>query len=426
MLSSIRPSHSLHRYRIPFIAFRRLYNTQELTPTSLSSPPPPPPLLPRHPSPSHAPPNVAHKPSSAKPPASNVARPTYRLSPMNIPTAPEFGLNQNIPVDEAFKQQLRDIVLHFKAPIRYAFAYGSGVFRQVGYDGKKQPMLDFMFAVSHPEHWHAINMQQHKSHYSSVRLFGSKAVSILQDWMGAHVYFNPYVKVNGMMIKYGVVSIDRLCSDLIDWETLFLAGRLHKPIKILRDDARVRLANQVNLTSAIRVALLMLPERFTAEELFMTIAGLSYHGDFRMRLGEGPNKVRNIVSAQLDNFHRLYSPIIEDLPNLTMARGGILQQDGNPRVRSLMLQKLPRVLLSHVKERHRLHLQSLGKSWSEEEPGAMQALAAEPLLKKHLMDAIEAIASAPTLSQSFKGVLTAGPVRASRYAYDKVNTWWGS
>ena len=35
------------------------------------------------------------------------------------------------------------------------------------------------------------------------------------------------------MIKYGVVSIDKLCKDLIDWETLYIAGRMHKPVNII-------------------------------------------------------------------------------------------------------------------------------------------------------------------------------------------------
>lgn len=93
---------------------------------------------------------------------------------------------------------------------------------------------------------------------------------------------------------------------------------MYLQVKILRDDARVRLANQVNLTEAVRVALLTLPEKFSAEELFERIAGISYVGDFRMIVGENPNKVRNIVSAQKNHFHRLYFGLLDDLPNVAI------------------------------------------------------------------------------------------------------------
>lgn len=87
--------------------------------------------------------------------------------------------------------------------------------------------------------------------------------------------------------------------DLEEWETLYLAGRLQKPVKILRQDAKLGLATKSNLENAIRVSLLMLPEQFSEEELFLKIAGLSYSGDFRMRIGENPYKVYNIVYAQM-------------------------------------------------------------------------------------------------------------------------------
>ncbi|KAG0272647.1 Mitochondrial translocator assembly and maintenance protein 41, partial [Linnemannia exigua] len=51
---------------------------------------------------------------------------------------PKFGDNQHIDIDDATWQQLKSVVdsIHHKAPIRYAFAYGSGVFAQKGYDSK--------------------------------------------------------------------------------------------------------------------------------------------------------------------------------------------------------------------------------------------------------------------------------------------------
>jgi translocator assembly and maintenance protein 41 len=81
---------------------------------------------------------------------------------------------------------------------------------------------------------------------------------------------------------------------------LYLAGRLQNPVKILRDDPRVRLANQINLISAVRTALLLLPPSFNERELYSTIAGISYMGDLRMTLPtENPHKVANMVSHQL-------------------------------------------------------------------------------------------------------------------------------
>ena len=115
--------------------------------------------------------------------------------------------------------------------------------------------------------------------------------------------------------------------DLEDWETLYLAGRLQKPVKILRQDAKLALATKKNLQNAIRASLLMLPERFTEEDLYLTIAGLSYSGDFRMLIGENPHKIYNIVYAQMSAFREKYQPIIDDLPNINMLVDGTYEVD---------------------------------------------------------------------------------------------------
>ena len=47
-----------------------------------------------------------------------------------------FGANQHISIDDTLKESLRAILWKFNAPIRYAFAYGSGVFQQAGQDEK--------------------------------------------------------------------------------------------------------------------------------------------------------------------------------------------------------------------------------------------------------------------------------------------------
>jgi translocator assembly and maintenance protein 41 len=60
----------------------------------------------------------------------------YKFNPSNIPDSPEFGTNQYISIDEEVKQRLKNVLNSFNAPIRYSFAYGSGVFQQKGYDSK--------------------------------------------------------------------------------------------------------------------------------------------------------------------------------------------------------------------------------------------------------------------------------------------------
>ena len=44
-----------------------------------------------------------------------------------------------------------------------------------------------------------------------------------------------YVSVpfNAQLIKYGVVSMQDLCHDLHHWNTLYISGRLHKPVRAL-------------------------------------------------------------------------------------------------------------------------------------------------------------------------------------------------
>lgn len=148
--------------------------------------------------------------------------------------------------------------------------------------------------------------------------------------------------------------MDNLCSDLLNWKTLYLAGRMHKPIRIIKDDARVRLTQQVNLTSAVRTALLTLPENFTETELFERIAGFSYAGDIRMVLpAENRRKVGNIVRKQSPQFEELYHRLVVALPGVHWpSHSTNIQQDVSPQARSAHLRKLPSNLLARVTQHY--------------------------------------------------------------------------
>ncbi|KAG9228493.1 mitochondrial matrix Mmp37-domain-containing protein [Amylocarpus encephaloides] len=416
-------------------------------------------------------------PPTSIPPADWEDNPNYDISKFSQLPHTNFGVNQHILINDEFKESLRQVLWNFRAPIRYAFAYGSGVFPQakpsaspssatsihsnppsavVNAQGGNPKMIDFIFGVSYTQHWHSLNLHEHRDHYSALGSLGSGAVSAVQDKWGAGVYFNPYVTINGTLIKYGVVNLDTLCTDLSQWSTLYLAGRLQKPVKILRDDPRVRLANQVNLISALRTALLLLPPSFTEQELYGTIANISYMGDPRMSLPtEDPSKVANIVGHNLPNFRRLYSPLIENLPNVDFndtkcsnpdwasdpTTNIRLTQDMSPVKRGNMVRRLPKSFRSKLYFQYQkkfqipqLEFNKMIEASADEDAtrinkreggGFERCIASEPPddLRGEVRGVIKNTVSWPSTSQSLKGPLTAGIGRTWRYMGEKINKY---
>ena len=62
---------------------------------------------------------------------------------------------------------------------------------------------------------------------------GSKVIANMQAKYGAQMYFNTLVPFEEGLVKYGVISRADFISDLLDWDTLYAAGRLQKPVRIL-------------------------------------------------------------------------------------------------------------------------------------------------------------------------------------------------
>ncbi|KZT60106.1 Mmp37-domain-containing protein [Calocera cornea HHB12733] len=389
------------------------YSTETELPHSTPSAPPPPPS-----------PNQRVASS-----AFSYPRPRRPPPPTHPSLPPSFGRNQLLSVPDETKQKLNSIVSSFNAPIRYAFAYGSGVFAQSGEEaGQPKPMLDFIFAVSHPAHWHSINMAQNPDHYPlHARAFGSSFVSYIQRQYGAGVWYCTYIPVQGEIIKYGVISMDTLCQDLLEWDTLYVSGRMHKPIRIVKDDARVRLTQQVNLVSAVRASLLILPEEFSERELWSSIAGLSYSGDPRMSLpGENPNKVNNIVSAQHQQFHELYVRLVRGIPGVHWREGsGSITQDVSAKHRASLLRKLPQVPRDRMRRRYAYLTSPTQPDENDNDDNAFwMKVADDDRLRTELSKELATIIRAPAVSQSLKGLLTAGPVKSTWYALAKLQKWW--
>lgn len=298
------------------------------------------------------------------------------------------------------KEHLEAIVSTFPQ-IEYAFGYGSGVFLQQNHD--KEAMIDLILSIPDTgngneinttsyEHnstnvynvykWHEQNIQMNPDHYAFIpKLLGPNFITMLQR-TGAGCYFNPMVNIktkagidigtgtgtnddsnsySHRLVKYGVISHSKLKQDLMEWDCMYIAGRMHKPILALnqkqsssvlsqdgtcssygmQSDEITYLQENYNLKYAFATALLLLPlhnninknnknnnndaiddinntndRRIKINHLFEIIAGLSYIGDPRLAAGaEDPGKVSKLVNSngQLERFKSLYQYQISNL-----------------------------------------------------------------------------------------------------------------
>ncbi|RHY35027.1 hypothetical protein DYB32_000440 [Aphanomyces invadans] len=287
---------------------------------------------------------------------------------------------------------LAALLPHFP-PVDFAMGYGSAVFQQAGHDDSTS-MIDLVLAVEDPLAWHTEHLQRHPEHYSGIKLFGPKAIVYVQEHFGAGCYYNTLVPVPGssQLMKYGVVKTSTLCHELTDWPTLYLSGRMHKPVNIFKTNVEIDKAASINLTNALHLAILGLPETFTEEQLFMKIAGISYWGDFRMVFGENPKKVRNIVHGSMEKFRKLYQNKIDVM---------LRQLRTRPHPCPMLL-GLPHNITSRLSEK------------------AKVKLTLSPNGKK-LKHAVSAVVGQYSRTQSIKGIATAGALKTMVYIWQKLS-----
>ncbi|XP_020813307.1 phosphatidate cytidylyltransferase, mitochondrial [Drosophila serrata] len=320
--------------------------------------------------------------------------------------------------------------------VSYMFAYGSGVKQQEGYEKvgngniQRPPpgtVVDLVFCVRDALGFHAENLHRHPEHYSALRLLGPRCVANYQERLGAGVYCNTLVPLAdlGLTIKYGVVSEEQLLEDLLHWRHLYLAGRLHKPVTDLvnpADNPPLKAALDRNLLSALQVALLLLPDKFTAYSLFHTIAGLSYKGDFRMIFGENKQKVHNIVNPQIRDFFSLYQPSLGQLSNFVAVnmngqepgsrRPAILfEQDKSQTATAQHLHQLPGEL------RKRLERNAACRGDYAE---VVDHLSMVPQLPEVLQASVNDIVWRSSVTQSIKNIASAGVLKSLVYSYRKA------
>ncbi|RWS07069.1 hypothetical protein B4U79_13009 [Dinothrombium tinctorium] len=266
-------------------------------------------------------------------------------------------------------------------------------------------------------------MRRNSRHYSFLKYFGPEFIAKIQQNFGAKVYYNTLVPLNDAnsnLIKYGVIKVDDLINDLLDWQSLYISGRLHKPVKFIIEpqSEALKKALQINHQSAVHLSLLLLHETFTEEQLYMTIAGISYDGDFRMIIGEDKNKVANIVKPNIENFRAIYKPYLDSEPMQNLLQfnqsNNLFVQNCSSGVIFHHLSKLPKTVQQLI------YLQLTNNKKVLELDNALMFLAKSYRVQTHIQDAVRTIVRRSSYSQTFKGLFTAGVMKSIKYGSKKL------
>jgi hypothetical protein len=142
--------------------------------------------------------------------------------------------------------------------------------------------------------------------------------ALFSQCVTAEVLFFADIPLGGLRLKLGIVDARNFLHQLQSWDqSLYLPGRLQKPVRILHMSdsmcAEFPVAQAHNLQSALAAGMLLIPEQqrgqgFDDLALFESIVGISYIGDIRMGIAENPRKITNIVLPQHPLLRSIYTP----------------------------------------------------------------------------------------------------------------------
>ncbi|KAK6197404.1 mitochondrial matrix Mmp37-domain-containing protein [Scheffersomyces amazonensis] len=343
--------------------------------------------------------------------------------------------NQEIEFDGLVQQQeLREIAESFnfeQSPIKVSIGYGSGVFPQNGYNNtpeegdklsvkteEEETQIDLINVVKDNQTFHRYNLQRHRDHYSI------KSLPIIKFIQGRDgIYFNPFVKLKGHLIKYGIISSGAAQMDLMEWSSLYFAGRLQKPVNYIRLDEdegqMIKFLNQYNLKNAMTVGIILLQEQqFNEQELYEQITRISYMGDFRTYVGgENPNKVKNIVEKQLKYFKSLYEPILQYFIHKNYLI--IVDNNEEQKVFKKNLNINNKInLISTLPLNFRIQLYQMYQDKS------LKEIAKDKDLPLKIIKLIQRVVRNSSIKQAIMGIFSSGIIKSIKYAFAKQVKYW--
>jgi len=204
---------------------------------------------------------------------------------------------------------MKELIMEFlnlRPSVIGAFGYGSGVFKQLGYDENDTVQIDLILIVSDIQKWHKENIKNNPKDYSFVgKTFLTN--SNIQEIKGlTGITYQSNIKYKEQLFKYGVIEYEDFKKHMNTWDSFYVPGRFQKPILTIKSNEMLDNLIYDNRKNACKVGLLCMEEK-TIDDLFMTICSLSYNGDTRMKVAENPNKVSNIVGANKEKFIEMYN-----------------------------------------------------------------------------------------------------------------------
>lgn len=277
-------------------------------------------------------------------------------------------------------------------PIIAAFGYGSGIFKQKGYDLQKN-MIDTIFIVEDSMKWHKENKKKNPKDYplSAKILLGNINIDKISLLSG--ITYQTNITFNACTFKYGVISENVFLEQMTSWNKFFLPGRFQKPIYPIQTTDCINLAIEKNRKTALLISLLTLPEdKKTIRGLFMHLCSLSYLGDIRMLFVENPNKIANIVEAEFALFLQIYG---RDNEYFFTKRNGeiVINYDK-------LLLEIENLLPKGIKK----NLDSNN-----------------PYLQEQILKYIKHENLLESIIQPMMGILTSGPITSFKYAKQKMS-----
>ena len=185
----------------------------------------------------------------------------FLLVSLNFPDYFSAICCSNVPHNKMAYMRAAETSIHrafassIPGDIRLMFAYGSGVFKQLGHADEKVwrhaivqifvdnlcvndfkrwslrfadvqcvfsvqgNMLDYIVVVDDSVRWHADNLARNRLHYSFLKYGGAKFITEIQRGFGAGIYFNTLVRFEDRVSKRNalVSQIHWLLHTSIDW-----------------------------------------------------------------------------------------------------------------------------------------------------------------------------------------------------------------